>query len=193
MSRIGKKPIKFPSSVKVEINGKHVKVNGPKGVLEQDISERLDIELFDSEIIVTRRDETIPSRQQHGLARSLIDNMIVGVSEGFVKKLEVIGVGYKVEQRNKGILLSLGHSHQIYFEPPEGVIIEAETPKRKVSAVGTPSQLLTGYIKVSGFDKQLVGQVAAKLRSFRKPDVYKSKGIRYENERIQIKAGKAAG
>ncbi|HHS49845.1 MAG TPA: 50S ribosomal protein L6 [candidate division Zixibacteria bacterium] len=193
MSRVGKKPIPIPPSVKVELDGNHVKVSGPKGTLERDISDRLEIQIAEGEIIVDRKDESITSRQQHGLARSLLDGMVVGVSDGFEINLEIIGVGYKVEQMGNSIMLSLGHSHSIYFTPPEGITIASEMPKRKLTADGTPNQLLTGFIKVSGIDKQMVGQVAAKIRSFRKPDVYKSKGIRYAGERIQIKAGKAAG
>lgn len=192
MSRIGKKPIVIPAEVKVEIDGNHLKVTGPKGVLESDFLEYVVIEQEGNEINVQRKDESLSARAQHGLVRSLIDNMVVGVSAGFEKSLEIIGVGYKVEQRENGIMLSLGHSHQIYFIPPDGIKIEAESPKRKITAAGTPNQLLTGTIKITGFDRQLVGQVAAKIRSFRKPDVYKSKGVRYSDERIQLKAGKSA-
>ncbi len=192
MSRIGKKPIVIPAGVKVEIDGNHLKVSGPKGVLENDFLDYVSIKQEGNEIHILRKDDSIPSRSQHGLVRSLIDNMVVGVNTGFEKNLEIIGVGYKVEQRDNGIMLSLGHSHQIYFIPPDGIKLLAETPKRKITADGTPNQLLTGTIKITGFDRQLVGQVAAKIRSFRKPDVYKSKGVRYSDERIQLKAGKSA-
>ncbi len=192
MSRIGNKPIEVLDGVKVEIDGNHVEVSGPKGVLDLDLSPQLTISVSGKEVVIERVDDSIVSRQMHGLTRSLVENMIIGVSRGFEKDLELIGVGYKVEQKGPGILLSLGHSHQTFFVPPDGVQIEAEMPKRKINAEGTPNQLLTGRIKVMGIDKQLVGQVAAKIRAFRKPDVYKSKGIRYADERVQIKAGKSA-
>ena len=194
MSRIGYNPLQVPEDVKVVFSDGLVKVTGPKGALSQKLGPNVSFKRNDdSTITITRIDDSKTSRQMHGLYRSLVENMIIGVHQGFIKNLEVIGVGYKVEQLGKGIIVSLGYSHQIYFSPPEGITVTCETPKRKVQAEGTPNQLLTGYIKVEGPDKHLVGQVAARIRSFRKPDVYKSKGIRYSDERISIKTGKAAG
>ncbi len=193
MSRIGYNPLTIPDGVKVEFKKKKVTVTGPKGKLSHVLSPEVGFEEKDGGVVISRINDTKRSRQMHGLNRSLVKNMLIGVSEGFEKNLEIIGVGYKVEQIGSGILLALGYSHQIFFHPPEGITIIAETPKRKVQADGTPNQLLTGYIKVQGADKQLVGQVAAKIRSFKIPDVYKSKGIRYSDERVHIKAGKAAG
>jgi large subunit ribosomal protein L6 len=192
MSRIGNNPLEIPGGVKVEIDGKHIAISGQKGKLEMDLCRQIDITQSDGAVVLERINESIVSRQMHGLSRSLVNNMLIGVSVGFEINMEIIGVGYKVEQKGRGILLSLGHSHQIFFMPPDGVTIEAETLKRKTAAAGTPNQLLTGKIKVSGIDKQVVGQVSAKIRGFRKPDVYKSKGIRYFGERVQVKAGKSA-
>jgi len=192
MSRIGDNPIVIPDKVEVEIKGREITAKGPNGTLTHDLDRLLKAKQTDEGIVINRINESKKAKQMHGVSRSLVENIVEGVGKGFEKNLEIIGLGYKVEQREDAILLSLGHSHQIYFVPPEGIKLEAETPKRKITAEGTPNQLLTGRIKVSGPDKQLVGQVAAKIRSFRKPDVYKSKGVRYVGERIHIKAGKAA-
>lgn len=193
MSRIGYNPLTIPDGVKVEFVDNVVKVSGPKGDLATELAPEVGYqENDDGTITITRINDQKRPRQMHGLYRSLVENMLIGVSEGYEKNLEVIGVGYKVEQKDSGLLLGLGYSHQIFFVPPDGVKLSCETPKRKIQADGTPNQLLAGYIKVEGADKQLVGQVAAKLRSLKEPDVYKSKGIRYADERISIKAGKAA-
>jgi len=192
MSRIGRKPINIPSGVKIDITNGMIKVSGPKGTLSREIVPEVAIEKTDSNLVVQRKEETKRGRQMHGMMRAIIDNMIVGVSAGYEKNLEVIGVGYRVEQVGAGILLALGYSHQIYFHPPEGIKLETDTPKRKINAAGLPNQLLTGTIKITGIDKKLVGQVAQKIRSFREPDPYKSKGIRYSDERIKLKAGKTA-
>lgn len=192
MSRIGKKPIPIPPGVKISIADGTITITGPKGTLARRIVPEVKIEKVDSSLIVKKIDETKRSRQMHGMMRSVLNGDITGVNEGFEKKLELIGVGYRVEQIGEGILLALGYSHQIYFSPPKGIKLEADTPKRKVNAEGVPNQLLAGTIKISGIDKQLVGQVAQKIRSFRKPDPYKSKGIRYSDERIRLKAGKTA-
>ncbi len=192
MSRIGENPIHIPDGVKVEIKGNSITASGPNGTLSRVLVPEVSVEQEDGALVVRRINDTNRARRMHGLSRSLVENMVIGVGKGFEKNLEIIGVGYRVEQKGDGILLSLGHSHQIYFAPPEGIKIESETLKRKIAAEGTPNQLLTGKIRVFGADKQLVGQVAAKIRELRKPDVYKSKGIRYIDERVHIKAGKAA-
>ncbi|RKZ30446.1 50S ribosomal protein L6 [bacterium] len=192
MSRIGDNPIPVPEGVEVKIKGNNISLKGPKGELSRTLVPEVKIKQENGTLVVNRKNDTKQARRMHGLSRSLVENMVIGVSEGFEKTLEVIGVGYKVEQRGKNILLSLGYSHQIFFSPPEGITLEVDVLKRKISAEGTPNQLFIGTIKVAGTDKQLVGQVAAKIRGFRKPDVYKSKGIRYAGERVHIKAGKTA-
>lgn len=193
MSRIGNNPLTVPDGVKVEFKDRVVSVSGPKGELSCELGKEVDfVRNDDGTITITRINDLKRPRQMHGLYRSLVENMLIGVSDGFSKDLEVIGVGYKVEQHGKGIIVSLGYSHQIFFLPPEGITVTCDAPKRKTQADGTPNQLLAGFIKVEGADKQLVGQVAAKIRGLKVPDVYKSKGIRYADERVSIKAGKAA-
>ncbi len=178
MSRIGKKIIEIPKGVTVNLKGNAVTVKGPKGELNKVLHPSMKIEMKDSEISVTRPDDTKSNRALHGLTRALIQNMINGVSEGYRKTLDIVGVGYKVEQKGSNLLLNIGYSHPIYFIPPDGVKVESTTPTQ---------------IVVSGIDKQLVGQVAAKLRSIRKPEPYKGKGIKYSDEHIVRKAGKTAG
>lgn len=178
MSRIGKLPVKIAKGVKVEYKDDTVIVNGPKGQLDQKITGDISIEIDQEEVKVTRKNDQRRSRELHGLYRVLISNMVVGVSEGFAKKLELSGVGYKAEVKKDMLILSLGYSHPIYFKLPEG--ITAETPTAT-------------SITVSGINKELVGQVAAKIKSFRKPEPYQGKGIRYEGEYIRRKEGKAAG
>ncbi len=178
MSRIGKKIIEIPKGVTVNLKGNAVTVKGPKGELNKVLHPSMKIEMKDSEINVTRPDDTKINRALHGLTRALIQNMINGVSQGYRKTLDIVGVGYKVEQKGSNLLLNIGYSHPIYFIPPDGVKVESTTPTQ---------------IVVSGIDKQLVGQVAAKLRSIRKPEPYKGKGIKYSDEHIVRKAGKTAG
>ncbi len=193
MSRIGYYPLTVPPGVKVEYKNHVVNVSGPKGSLFCELGAEVGFQ--DNEngtITITRVNDLKKSRQMHGLYRSMVNNMLIGVSQGFVKDLEIIGTGYKVEQFGRGIIVALGYSHQIFFSPPEGITVTCDMPKRKTQADGTPNQILAGSIKVEGADKQLVGQVAAKIRGFKRPDVYKSKGIRYADERVSIKAGKAA-
>jgi len=192
MSRIGNNPIPIPDKVELSVKGNEIHAKGPRGEHSLTIDPDLTINQDKDQIVIERKDDSKKSRQMHGISRSLVENMIIGVNEGYKKNLEIIGMGYKVEKLKRGILLGLGYSHQIYFYPPDGIELEADMPKRKVTADGTPNQLLSGTITVSGVDKQLVGQVAAKIRGLRKPDVYKSKGIRYSDERIHIKAGKTA-
>lgn len=178
MSRIGKKPIVIPKGVTVALDGNTVKVKGPKGELQTTIHKNIKVEMKDSEIEVKRSDDLKINRALHGLSRALIQNMIVGVSQEFKKTLDIVGVGYRVELKGTNLLLNMGYSHPIYFIPPAGIKIETPTPTQ---------------IVITGIDKQLVGQVAAKLRSIRKPEPYKGKGIKYSDEQILRKAGKTAG
>ena len=175
MSRIGRLPIQIPEKVDVTIEKGRVVVKGPKGQLEQNIHPQMIVEKNDNTILVKRPSDERQFRALHGLTRTLIHNMIVGVTQGFSKKLVLEGVGYKVEKKGKGIQLTLGFSHPIYFVPPPHIQLDVPAPNQ---------------IVVSGIDKVLVGQVAAKIRSFRPPEPYKGKGIRYEGEVIRRKAGK---
>ncbi|MGA1861797.1 50S ribosomal protein L6 [Deferribacter thermophilus] len=177
MSRIGKKPINIPSGVKINLDKDKIVVEGPKGKLEQKLHPNIKIEISDNEILVKRVDDTKLSRSLHGLYRSLINNMVEGVTKGFEKRLEIVGVGYRAALKGKALDLSLGFSHPVVIEPPEGIEFVVENPQK---------------IVVKGIDKQLVGQVAANIRSIRKPEPYKGKGIRYEGEYILRKAGKSA-
>lgn len=177
MSRIGKKPIQVPDKVKVKISGTNVTVTGPKGTLSLDHNPRMKVILEESEVKIQRPSDSKTNRALHGLTRSLINNMIVGVTEGFKKNLEILGVGYRAEPRGKGIQFLLGYSHPIVLIPPPGIDIELEGNNK---------------IHVSGIDKQMVGEVAAKIRSLRPPEPYKGKGIRYEGEAVRRKAGKTA-
>jgi len=178
VSRIGRKPIQVPSGVSVTINGNEIKIKGPKGELGISYHQNMSVSFKDNVIEVTRPDDLKENRALHGLTRALIQNMIKGVTEEYKKILDIVGVGYKAELKGNNLLLSIGYSHPIYFIPPGG--IKLETP--------TPTQII-----VSGIDKQLVGQVASKIRSFRKPEPYKGKGIKYSTEVIRRKAGKTAG
>jgi large subunit ribosomal protein L6 len=178
VSRIGKKIIEIPKGVAVSVDDSFVKVKGPKGELQGTFHPNMKIEMKDSQIEVKRPDDLKHNRALHGLTRALIQNMILGVNEEYKKDLDIVGVGYKVEQKGTNLLLNIGYSHPIYFIPPTGIKIEVTTPT---------------HIVVSGIDKQLVGQVAAKIRSIRKPEPYKGKGIKYSNEQIVRKAGKTAG
>ena len=178
MSRIGKQPIPVPAGVEVTIDGSSVKVKGPKGELTQEFLDKVVITQEDGNVIVERADETREARALHGLTRTLINNMVVGVNEGFTKSLEIVGVGYRAALKGTTLELQLGYSHPVIIEPREGITFE----------VATPTQ-----IKVLGIDKQAVGQVAADIRKWRKPEPYKGKGIRYEGEHVRRKLGKAAG
>jgi len=177
VSRVGKKPIPMISGVQVGVKDRHVTVKGPKGELEATVHQDVTVELKDKEVVVTRSSDTKENRALHGLWRALIAGMVKGVHEGYTRKLELVGVGYKAESKGKKLLLTVGYSHPILFVPPEGVTIQTPVPTN---------------IVISGIDKQLVGQVAAKIRSFRLPEPYKGKGIRYEGEVVRRKAGKAA-
>ncbi len=178
MSRVGQKPIPVPSGVDVTIDGSHVAVTGPKGTLELDAPEDITVARDGDEIVVTRPDDERRHRALHGLTRSLVNNMVVGVSEGFAKELEIQGVGYRATAQGPDRLeLQVGFSHPVAFQAPEGITFEVPTPTR---------------ITVRGADKQMVGEVAANLRKIRKPEPYKGKGIRYADERVLRKAGKSA-
>jgi large subunit ribosomal protein L6 len=177
VSRIGKQPIPVPSGVEIKIDGSTVHVKGPKGELTQKFSDVLSLELEDGNIIVTRPDESRTARSLHGLTRTLISNMVVGVSAGFSKNLEIVGVGYRAALKGKDIELQLGFSHPVLMVAEPGITFEVPAPTK---------------ITVSGIDKQRVGQVAADIRKWRKPEPYKGKGIRYEGEKVRRKLGKAA-
>lgn len=177
MSRVGKKPIPITSGVKVSRTNQEVVVKGPKGELTARVHDDIGFEIKDNQIFITRTSDSKEVRSLHGLWRALMQNMVTGVTEGYQKKLELVGVGYKAEMKGKKLQLSLGYSHPILFTPPDAIKIETPTPTN---------------ITVSGIDKQLVGLVAAKIRSFRPPEPYKGKGIKYEGETIRRKAGKAA-
>jgi len=178
LSRIGKKPVEIPIGVNVSLEGQVIKVKGPKGELHRTIHPAIKAEIVDSEIKFSRPDDLKESRSLHGLTRALIQNMIIGVTDSYKKSLEIVGVGYKAELKGKNLLLNIGYSHPIYFVPPDEVKLE----------VPAPTQII-----ISGIDKELVGLVSAKIRSFRKPEPYKGKGIKYSDERIIRKAGKTAG
>ena len=177
MSRIGKQPIPVPAGVDVTIDGSTVTVKGPKGELTRTFSNILTIAQEGAEIIVTRPDDSRNARSLHGLTRTLINNMVVGVSAGFVKKLELQGVGYRAALKGANLELSLGYSHPIVMEPEDGVTFEVPD---------------NTHILVKGIDNQRVGQVAANIRSHRPPEPYKGKGIRYEGEHVRRKLGKAS-
>ena len=177
MSRIGRQPISIPSGVTVEVKDGMIIVRGSKGELSQKIMPGIAIDVTDSTVTVTRNDEEKKTRSYHGLMRTLIDNMVIGLSQGFSKELELHGVGFRVNMAGANLKFSVGYSHDVEFPIPQG--IQAEVNGNE--------------IKISGFGKQLVGQVAAQIREIRKPEPYKGKGIRYKDEYIVRKAGKTAG
>ena len=183
MSRVGKEPIKIKENVEVTIEkgGEFghiiVKVKGPKGELEQAVRKGIDVEVKDGNVIVTRKNDEKKLKSLHGLYRTLINNMITGVTEGFQKELEIVGVGYKAEIKGDILELSLGLSHVVEFKIPQGIKIEVNDKTN---------------IKINGIDKHLVGEVAASIRAIKKPEPYKGKGIRYKGEQVRRKAGKAA-
>ncbi|MFA7274833.1 MAG: 50S ribosomal protein L6 [Crocinitomicaceae bacterium] len=182
MSRIGKSPVNIPSGVEVKVNGTTVTVKGPKGELTQEIDTCVTLSIEDSTITFSRESDAPNHRAKHGLYRSLVNNMIIGVSEGYKKQLEVIGVGFRATAEGQMLDLSLGYSHPIILKVPNEVKVSADTQKGKAPVVTLES-----------YDKQLLGQVAAKIRSLRKPEPYKGKGVRFLGEEIRRKAGKAAG
>lgn len=182
MSRIGKNPITIPSGVEVKMDGNIVSVKGPKGTLTQEIDSCVTLSFEDGVITFSRESDAPAHRAKHGLYRALINNMITGVSEGYKKEMEVIGVGYRATATGQMLELALGYSHPIVLEVPTEIKVSADTQKGKAPVVTLESH-----------DKQLVGQVAAKIRSLRKPEPYKGKGIRFVGEEIRRKAGKSAG
>ncbi|KID32526.1 50S ribosomal protein L6 [Prauserella rugosa] len=176
MSRIGKLPITVPSGVEVNIDGQHVSVKGPKGTLEHTVPEPITVERDeDGALLVKRPDDERESRALHGLTRTLVNNLVVGVSEGYEKKMEIHGVGYRVQAKGSDLEFALGYSHPVLIKAPEGITFNVESPTK---------------FSVAGIDKQKVGQTAAVIRKLRRPDPYKGKGLRYEGERIRRKVGK---
>ena len=175
MSRIGKLPIKIPSGVNIEINSNEAKVNGPKGSLSMQILDGISVKVEEDNVIVARENDTALLKARHGLIRSLLNNLVIGVSEGFSKKLEVNGVGFKVNASPTNLKLSVGFSHDVDYPIPEGIYISVEQ----------------NVITITGIDKQKVGQVAAEIRAIKKPEPYKGKGIKYIDERIIRKSGKS--
>ncbi len=175
MSRIGKLPVPVPGNVEIKLEKNFLTCKGPKGELSRELHPAMKIEFSDGQITVHRPDDSNTNRALHGLTRSLIANMVTGVAEGFSKKLEIVGVGFKAEMKGKSLLLNVGYSHPIIMSFPSSVNVNCPGPTE---------------IEVSGADKELVGMIAAKIRSFRKPEPYKGKGIRYSGEKVRRKAGK---
>jgi large subunit ribosomal protein L6 len=178
MSRIGKKPIPVPDKVKVDIKADSVVVTGPKGTVTNPIPPGIKFEQKDKQVLAIRKDDSGPQRAYHGLARALVANAVKGVTEGFRRELDIVGVGYRAESRKNSVVFTLGYSHPIEYPIPPGISITVDKQTKLV---------------VSGVDRQQVGQIAANIRSLRKPDPYKNKGIRYTGELLKKKAGKAGG
>jgi large subunit ribosomal protein L6 len=178
MSRIGKKPVELPGTVEARLSDGTLHVKGPKGSLSLDVHPEMEVAIGDGQVTVDRPSDAPRHKALHGLTRSLVSNMVEGVTQGFTRKLEIVGVGYRAEKKGKGITLHLGFSHPVDYQAPAGV--EIETPR--------PTEIV-----VSGPDKQLVGQTAAEIRGFRPPEPYKGKGVRYAGEQVRRKAGKTAG
>lgn len=176
MSRIGRKPIAIPAGVEVKVNGSEVTVKGPKGTLTDTFHNRITVKVEGAEILVTRPSDEKEDRALHGLTRTLVNNMVIGVTEGFKKELEVNGVGYRVQKQGKNLVMNLGFSHQVIIPEPDGITVEVPGPNA---------------IVISGADKQKVGQFAAEVREKRLPEPYKGKGIKYAGEHIRRKEGKA--
>ena len=176
MSRIGKLPIPVPSGVTATIDGQSLTVTGPKGSLNLDVATPITVAEEDGVLVVKRPNDEGPSKALHGLTRTLVNNMVTGVTEGYTKTLEIVGTGYRVTAKGQDLEFALGYSHSITVKAPEGITFAVESPNK---------------FSVSGIDKQLVGETAAKIRKLRKPEPYKGKGVRYENEFIRRKAGKA--
>ena len=175
MSRIGKMPVAIPKGVTVDLDGSHITVKGPKGELERSLHPEMTVGMEEGQIVVTRPSDQKRHRALHGLTRSLINNMVGGVSEGFSKSLEIHGVGYRAEAADSGVTLFVGYSHSVNYVAPDGVAITVEAPTK---------------LKVEGIDKESVGQAAAEIRKVRPPEPYKGKGIRYVGEHVRRKAGK---
>lgn len=176
MSRIGKLPITVPSGVSIDIDGQNVTVKGPKGELTHVVAEPIAVSQEDGTVSVTRPNDERESRALHGLTRTLLNNLVVGVTDGFTKELEIVGTGYRVAAKGSNLEFALGYSHPILIEPPEGIQLSIDGPNKVI---------------VAGIDKQKVGEVAANIRKLRKPEPYKGKGIRYAGEQVRRKVGKA--
>jgi len=183
MSRVGKKPIKTPAGVKVAIHAGMLEVEGKKAKLSSPIPPGIRFELKGDELVAMRESNERPLPSYHGLARALAANCVRGVTEGFTKELDIIGIGYKADAKPKSVTFSLGYSHPIEFPIPSGITVKAEKQQKTI-------QNYVATLTISGADKQLVGQIAADIRALRKPDAYKGKGIRYANEVIRLKVGK---
>ncbi|MDJ0615559.1 MAG: 50S ribosomal protein L6 [Calothrix sp. MO_192.B10] len=175
MSRIGKQPITVPAKVQVTIDGTNIAVKGPKGELSRQLPANVTVSQEGETILVNRRDDSRQSRQMHGLCRTLVANMVEGVSQGFQRRLEIQGVGYRAQVQGKNLILNIGYSHQVQIAPPDGIQFAVENNTNVI---------------VSGYDKEIVGNTAAKIRDVRPPEPYKGKGIRYANEVVRRKAGK---
>lgn len=183
MSRIGKKPINIPGGVTVDVSAYGlVTVKGPKGTLTQDVNPDIEVKVEGYEVVVARPTDSKRHKSMHGLYRSLINNMVIGVSEGYKRSLELVGVGYKATNQGQVLELSLGYSHNIFFALPQNVSLKTETPKGK-----------NPVITLEAIDKELIGQIAAKIKSLRKVEPYKGKGVRFVGEQVRRKAGKTAG
>lgn len=178
MSRIGKKPVPIPKNVEVSVDGTTVKVKGPKGELTRTFVPTMKIRVEDGSVLIERPSDEKSDRALHGLTRALIANMVLGVTEGFRKTLEIVGVGYRAEKKGKNLVVNVGYSHPVEYPEPAGITFSTPQPT---------------VIVIEGIDKQKVGQVAAELREFRPPEPYKGKGIRYQGEQVRRKAGKTAG
>lgn len=176
MSRIGKRPIPVPDKVTVTLDGQNVSLKGPKGELSRELPPEVSVEQEGENILVKRRDESRPARQRHGLCRTLVANMVEGVSKGFEKRLEIQGVGYRAQVKGKNLVLNVGYSNPVEMEPPEGITLAVENNTNVI---------------VTGIDKEVVGNTAARIRAVRPPEPYKGKGIRYAGEQIRRKAGKS--
>lgn len=176
MSRIGKKPIPIPKGVTITLDGSTVTVKGPKGELKRTFRSELGIEQQDGELLVSRPTDSKEHRALHGLTRALLANMVQGVTDGYRRSLEIVGVGYRAEKKGKTLVLNVGYSHQVQYPEPEGITLSTASPT---------------VVVVEGIDKQKVGQVAAEIRAVRPPEPYKGKGIRYQGEQVRRKAGKA--
>lgn len=180
MSRIGKKPVAIPGGVTVEVNGNKIVVKGAKGELSYEHLPEVTVKVEDGQVVVERKDDSDEARARHGLTRQLINNMVIGVSDGYEKQLEIIGVGYKAQAKGKSVTLNLGHSHPIEYPAPDGIEITQDEKNKQI-------------LIIRGANKEVVGQVAADIRSFRPPEPYKGKGVKYVGEHIIRKQGKAAG
>ncbi len=176
MSRIGKKVITVPSGVEVKLDGNHVTVKGPKGTLSQSLRPEISVEKQENQLLVKRKDDSKLSRSLHGLSRTLVSNMVEGVTQGFTRTLDIVGIGYKARMEGKKMVMAMGYSHPVEIDPPAGITLEVEKETR---------------INIKGIDKELVGNVAAKIRAVRPPEPYKGKGITYLGEKVRRKAGKS--